>query len=194
MYFLIARRLFCLLRLRKRGLRRGPRLTRWFACSYFSFDSRRKRMRAMGIRRFLGRTPYQGAINDKFADYFKAAGFDVAAMLGIPIDFKRRYDLSREEICSHIKNAFPAASQCWRNLSLEPRRLAHRRCHRSGSRSRRADYSSGGSRHMVGIETSWRAPPDKRFRTFTRTIPLARGSDLETNSWEGEPPCRVCDY
>ena len=27
-------------------------------------------------------------------------------MLGIPIDFKRRYDLSREEICSHIKNAF----------------------------------------------------------------------------------------
>ena len=47
-------------------------------------------LHAMGIRRFLGLTPYQGAINDKFADYFKAAGFDVAAMLGIPIDFKRR--------------------------------------------------------------------------------------------------------
>jgi len=59
-----------------------------------------------GHSAFSGLTPYQGAINDKFADYFKAAGFDVAAMLGIPIDFKRRYDLSREEICSHIKNAF----------------------------------------------------------------------------------------
>jgi maleate cis-trans isomerase len=61
---------------------------------------------AMGIRRFLGLTPYQGAINDKFAAYFKAAGFDVAAMLGIPIDFARRYDLTREEIYRHIKNAF----------------------------------------------------------------------------------------
>jgi len=63
-------------------------------------------LRAMGIRRFLGLTPYQGAINDKFADYFRAAGFDVAAMLGIPIDFNRRYDLSREEIYRHIKTAF----------------------------------------------------------------------------------------
>ena len=27
-------------------------------------------------------------------------------MLGIPIDFKRRYDLSREEIYGHIKKAF----------------------------------------------------------------------------------------
>ena len=63
-------------------------------------------LRAMGIRRFLGLTPYQGAINNKFAAYFKAAGFDVAAMLGIPIDFARRYDLSREEIYRHIRNAF----------------------------------------------------------------------------------------
>ena len=63
-------------------------------------------LRAMGIRRFLGLTPYQGAINDKFAAYFKAAGFDVAAMLGIPIDFARRYDLSREEIYRHTRSAF----------------------------------------------------------------------------------------
>lgn len=63
-------------------------------------------LRAMGIRRLLGLTPYQGAMNEKFAAYFKAAGFNVAAMEGIPIDFSRRYDLSREEIYGHIKKAY----------------------------------------------------------------------------------------
>jgi maleate cis-trans isomerase len=45
-------------------------------------------------------------MNDKFAAYFEAAGFDVAAMDGIPIDFSRRYDLSKEEIYGHIKRAY----------------------------------------------------------------------------------------
>jgi maleate cis-trans isomerase len=63
-------------------------------------------LRAMGIQRFLGLTPYQGAINDKFGAYFTTAGFDVAAMMGIPIDFNRRYNLSREEIYGHIRKAF----------------------------------------------------------------------------------------
>ena len=63
-------------------------------------------LRAMGIRRFLGLTPYQGGMNNTFAAYFTAAGFDVAAMEGISIDFSRRYDLSREEIYDHIKRAY----------------------------------------------------------------------------------------
>ena len=68
-------------------------------------------LHAMNINRFLGLTPYQGAINEKFGAYFKAAGFDVAAMLGIPIDFNRRYNLSREEIYGHITKAFRSHRQ-----------------------------------------------------------------------------------
>jgi maleate cis-trans isomerase len=63
-------------------------------------------LRAMGIKRFLGLTPYQGSINEKFAAYFTEAGFDVAAMEGIPIRFSDRYRLSREEIYAHLKTAF----------------------------------------------------------------------------------------
>lgn len=63
-------------------------------------------LRAMGIKRFLGLTPYQGGINDKFAKYFTDAGFDVAAMKGIEIQFKDRYNLSAEEIYMHLKKAF----------------------------------------------------------------------------------------
>lgn len=62
-------------------------------------------LRAMGIKRFLGLTPYQGALNDKFADYFIAAGFDVAAMRGIEIEFSQRYNLSKEMIYRHLKQA-----------------------------------------------------------------------------------------
>ena len=63
-------------------------------------------LRAMGIKRFLGLTPYQGAINEKFADYFIDAGFNVAAMRGIEIEFSRRYKLPKEEIYHHLKRAF----------------------------------------------------------------------------------------
>jgi maleate cis-trans isomerase len=63
-------------------------------------------LRAMSIKRFLGLTPYQGALNDKFFDYFIAAGFDVAAMRGIEIEFSQRYNLSKETIYRHIKQAF----------------------------------------------------------------------------------------
>jgi len=68
--------------------------------------SHREALRAMGIRRFLGLTPYQGGINEKFAKYFRDAGFDVAAMKGIEIQFTERSKLSREEIYLHLKKAF----------------------------------------------------------------------------------------
>ncbi len=63
-------------------------------------------LHALGIKRFLGLTPYQGSINEKFAAYFVDAGFDVVAMEGIPIQFSDRYGLSREEIYAHLKTAF----------------------------------------------------------------------------------------
>jgi len=63
-------------------------------------------LHALGIKRFLGLTPYQGSINEKFAAYFVDAGFDVTAMEGIPIQFSDRYGLSREEIYAHLKTAF----------------------------------------------------------------------------------------
>jgi maleate isomerase len=60
-------------------------------------------LRAAGINRFLGLTPYQDTLNEKFAAYFTDAGFDVATMEGIPIRFSDRYKLSREEIYTHLK-------------------------------------------------------------------------------------------
>jgi maleate isomerase len=63
-------------------------------------------LRAMGIKRFLGLTPYEGSINEKFARYFTDAGFEVAAMKGIEIQFSDRYKLSSEEIYGHLKKEF----------------------------------------------------------------------------------------
>ena len=53
-----------------------------------------------------GQALYQGSINEKFAAYFTDAGFDVPVMEGIPIQFRARYTLSRQEIYAHIKKAF----------------------------------------------------------------------------------------
>jgi len=63
-------------------------------------------LHAARIKRFLGLTPYQDNLNQKFAAYFTNAGFDVRAMEGIPIRFNDRYQLSREEIYGHLKTAF----------------------------------------------------------------------------------------
>src|SRR5438105_12412943 len=68
--------------------------------------SHREALHAMGIKRFLGLTPYQGDINEKFAAYFSKAGFDVAAMKGIEIQFSERYRLSSEAIYMHLKKEF----------------------------------------------------------------------------------------
>jgi len=63
-------------------------------------------LHGMRIQRFLGLTPYQSGINEKFAKYFTDAGFDVAAMKGIEIQFSKRYQLSSEAIYGHLKKAF----------------------------------------------------------------------------------------
>jgi maleate isomerase len=68
--------------------------------------SHREALHGMRIQRFLGLTPYQGGINEKFAKYFTDAGFDVAAMKGIEIQFGERYQLSSEAIYGHLKKAF----------------------------------------------------------------------------------------
>ena len=63
-------------------------------------------LHGMRIQRFLGLTPYQSGINEKFAKYFTDAGFDVAAMKGIEIQFSKRYQLSSEAIYGHLKKEF----------------------------------------------------------------------------------------
>ncbi len=68
--------------------------------------SHREALHGMRIQRFLGLTPYQSGINEKFAKYFTDAGFDVAAMKGIEIQFSKRYQLSSEAIYGHLKKAF----------------------------------------------------------------------------------------
>jgi maleate cis-trans isomerase len=63
--------------------------------------------RAMGMKKFLGVTYHQNQkINDMFAGYFVAAGFNVVAIEGMPVDRSQAESLSSEETYAHIKKIF----------------------------------------------------------------------------------------
>ncbi len=63
-------------------------------------------MRALGMRRIVGVTYFQGAINDMFAQYFTDVGFEVLSMEGIDVPFKDVGRLSSHEIYAHTRAAF----------------------------------------------------------------------------------------
>ena len=63
-------------------------------------------MRALGIRRFVGVTYFRGEINEMFASYFREAGFDVLAMVGMDVDFDKVQDLSSHQVYAHTRRAF----------------------------------------------------------------------------------------
>jgi len=63
-------------------------------------------LRALGLRRIVGVTYFSGEINDTFSRYFAEAGFDVAAMEGIPVSFEDVGRLSWQEVYAHTKKAF----------------------------------------------------------------------------------------
>lgn len=85
-------------------------------------------MRALGITRFVGYTPFAGELAEAFARYFTDAGFEVLSM-GKPIaDDEDVYQLTTEEIRDRIIGKFgrePAGAQAlyilgsdWRALDV----------------------------------------------------------------------------
>ncbi len=65
-------------------------------------------LRALGIKRFVGYTPFAGVLADAFHQYFTDAGFEVLSM-GKPIDDAEDvYKLSTEEIRDRMIEAFAA--------------------------------------------------------------------------------------
>ena len=63
-------------------------------------------MRALGMRRIVGVTYFQGELNDLFAQYFTDAGFEVLAMDGIDVAFDQAGRLSSREVYAHAKAAW----------------------------------------------------------------------------------------
>ncbi len=63
-------------------------------------------LKALKITKLHGVTYFPGKINDVFARYFRDAGFQVAAMEGMDVDFERVGQLSPEEVYAFVKKTF----------------------------------------------------------------------------------------
>lgn len=62
--------------------------------------------RALGIKKLVGITYFTGELNRKFAQFFEADGFQVAAMKGIEVPFKDAGKIPAEAIYSFAKSVF----------------------------------------------------------------------------------------
>ena len=63
-------------------------------------------LKALGVKRFVGVTYFNDSLNRMFSNYFSEAGFQVAAMQGIPVAFTDVQKLSPYEIYSFTKRTF----------------------------------------------------------------------------------------
>jgi maleate isomerase len=63
-------------------------------------------LKALGAKRFIGATYFKESLNQIFSRYFTEAGFEVAAMEGIPVAFSDVQRLSPQEIYFHTKQTF----------------------------------------------------------------------------------------
>lgn len=63
-------------------------------------------LRALGIKKFVGATYFDGPINDTFARYFQEAGFGVLGMEGLSVPFQDVGQLSPYEVYAHVKRSF----------------------------------------------------------------------------------------
>lgn len=63
-------------------------------------------MRAVGMRRIVGVTYFEGELNVDFARYFEEAGFEVLAMEGMHVPFDMVGRLASHEVYAHAHRAF----------------------------------------------------------------------------------------
>ncbi|MDA0239511.1 MAG: hypothetical protein O3A84_05720 [Proteobacteria bacterium] len=60
-------------------------------------------LKALKVKRIVGASYFRGEINQTFAAYFKAAGFDVLAFEGMDVDFNQAQNLSSHQVYAFIK-------------------------------------------------------------------------------------------
>lgn len=63
-------------------------------------------LRALGIKRMLGVTYFQGEMNQKYSSYFSEAGFEVLGMEGISVPFVDVGRLSSHEVYAFTKEQY----------------------------------------------------------------------------------------
>jgi len=63
-------------------------------------------LRALGVKKILGLTYFTGGINEKYARYFREAGFAVLAMEGMSVPFAEVGHLSPFEVYAFVKKQF----------------------------------------------------------------------------------------
>ncbi len=63
-------------------------------------------LKALGVRRMVGISYFQGDINQKYAGYFREAGFEVLGMEGISVPFADVGRLSSQEVYAFTKAEF----------------------------------------------------------------------------------------
>ncbi len=63
-------------------------------------------MKALGVKKFIGATYFNGPINDMFASYFVGAGFNVLGMEGLDVPFADVGQLSPYEVYAHVKKIY----------------------------------------------------------------------------------------
>ena len=61
-------------------------------------------LKALKVKRLVGASYFRGEINDTFAEYFKAAGFDVLDFQGMDVDFNQAQNLDPHQVYAFIKN------------------------------------------------------------------------------------------
>ncbi|HEV8343753.1 MAG TPA: hypothetical protein VGR30_15385 [Candidatus Binatia bacterium] len=63
-------------------------------------------LRLLEVKRLVGLTYFQDDLNPKFAEFFEAAGFEVAAMKGVDVPFGDVGKIPAEEIYARAKKLF----------------------------------------------------------------------------------------
>lgn len=63
-------------------------------------------LHAFGAKRMIGFSYFRGEMNKTFGDYFREAGFDVADMLGLDVDFDKVQTVASREVYRWIKREF----------------------------------------------------------------------------------------
>lgn len=61
-------------------------------------------LKALGVKRIVGASYFRGEINDSFAEYFRAAGFEVLAFEGMDVDFNQAQNLSSHQVYAFVKD------------------------------------------------------------------------------------------
>ncbi len=81
-------------------------------------------LKALGVKKFVGATYFDGPLNQMFTDYFTDAGFEVMGMHGLNVEYLKVKDLSDQQVLDHlisVANSRPDADALYMLGSAWPR-------------------------------------------------------------------------